>query len=178
MYNKTNFGGEHMKKSLCILTILLATFFVGLFVSCSAVEELKNFYLDKWYQYNPEKVGNLQIPIGADDDSEGSATTENISIAELYARYDSTEGLTIILAQDPESSGDYKPIYGKKTYTKEQFNTVAWATVVELGDFNAIEGEPAIAIKPALYRDLSEIVEGEGIQWKKILVNILMDWAE
>ena len=71
-----------MKKSLCILTILLATFFVGLFVSCSAVEELKNFYLDKWYQYNPEKVGNLQIPIGADDDSEGSATTENISIAD------------------------------------------------------------------------------------------------
>lgn len=167
-----------MKKSLCILTILLATFFVLFVTSCSAVEELKNFYLDKWYQYNPEKVGNLQIPIGSSDDSEDSETADNISIAELYARYDSTEGLTIILAQDEESSGDYKPIYGKKTYTKEQFNTVAWAAVVEVGDFNAIEGEPAIAIKPALYKDLSEIVDGEGIQWKKILVNILMDWAE
>ncbi|MBE6350827.1 MAG: hypothetical protein E7062_08805 [Spirochaetaceae bacterium] len=160
-----------MKKLLFVFLTLVAFTLVG----CDFLGDMENYYSDKWYQYDPEKISELKIPIGASDNSADDKTTNFIDIAEFYAFYNKTDGLRIIIAQSPENSGDSKPIYGEKKYTAEEFSTARWISLVELGNLKPLETEPVVVSNHAFYRDFSSIINGEGIQWKRILADILID---
>ena len=61
----------------------------------------------------------------------------------------------------------------EKQYTKEQFGTVKWASLVSSGMITKTSA-PKFATDRAHCIDLSEAV-GQGIQWKKFLKKILIN---
>lgn len=173
-----------MKKFLKILTAA-AVLLCGLaFTGCGAAETIKEIVdstHQKWYKYTGET--SIDIPLGADDNSENSTSTNYLKNAEIYIYYD--HGLTVAIQsvskQDIQIFNGLatttQDIYlgGSKTYTEEQFGTVKWTALLAAANFKQQTQAPKIIADP----DNCVIVGGDQasnykIQWKKFLANYLI----
>lgn len=168
-----------MKKITNILIILgvLAAAFVA--TSCGAIDHT----YDKWYKY--EHTGTLSLPVA----DEGNYTVvENeqtvtkfgdgmLKNAELYVRYNATNGLTLRVitktVQDVACAGGYYTISGvemtaggEKTYGPSEFGPVKWSALIRLGSF--VPEEP-----PVTNVDISQILQGK-LNLKRIILEVLI----
>lgn len=163
-----------MKKLLvCFCAIFMAT---TLFVGCEFFAKIKEETYDKWYQLNTSKVELPDIPLGEDDET--SETSSTIKIDGLYAYYNKTEGMTVVVAQETKSGSYLKPVCGKKLFSPSDFNSDKWLILVA-AVLDECE-EPTCISKPSLYTDISAVTDDikEGIQWKKLLKDTISTWLD
>lgn len=167
-----------MKKITNILIILgvLAAAFVA--TSCGAMDHT----YDKWYKY--EHTGDLSLPIanagkidpdGSDDPSnKGNGMLEK---AELYVRYNATNGLTLRVITESQQTisfagGAYEipgvsmTTGGEMTYGPSEFGPVKWSALIRLGSF--VPEEP-----PAITLDISQYLKGQ-FNLKRIILEVLI----
>ena len=161
-----------MKKFLLALCAILMV--TTLFMGCEFFDKIKAETYDKWYALDIAELKKLEIPIGEDDET--SAASKKIAIAEFYAYYNETEGMTIVIAQDENNTTDYlKPAFGKKTFTPKEFNSDKWLVFVA-AVLDECE-EPLCISRPSFYTDISTVVgDIEGIQWKQLLKEVINNW--
>ena len=156
-----------------------------LLVSCGATETIKEI-IDSthktWYKYSGST--NIEIPLGADDNSDSSESSENLQNAEIYVYYD--HGLTVAVQSVSEhdvelygglfSTTQEVVVGGTKTYTEEEFGTGKWTALLAAANFKKQNGAPKIVSDP----EHCIVVSGDGaqnlkIQWKKFLKQKLVD---
>ena len=165
-----------MKKMTKLVAVMAILASVLMMCGCglkSAIDATHN----KWYKYNKE--GGIDIPLG-DDTSENSTTATTLQGAELYFYYDDDEGLIAIVQKETEAEVTVLGIPqtmtvitgAKKQYTKEQFGSVKWGTLVASGKISECN-EPEMSAHPDKCYDVSDIFT-QGVQWKKVLANILI----
>lgn len=153
--------------------VLLAALavFAALLASCD-MDGITEYYSDQWYEYDTSRLADIKIPVGTSDTDDAAATKE-IAIAGLYAYFNQSSGLRLVVAQGTSASDYAKPVYGEKTYSTEEFSAAKWIALVELGNLRKC-GKPD-CIGSDLYLNLSDITDKDGgIQWKKVLTNILI----
>ena len=165
-----------MKKITNILIILgvLTAAFVA--TSCGAIDHT----YDKWYKY--EHTGTLSLPIA--NSGKIDPTDENSNVgdgmlknAELYVRYNATNGLTLrVITQSQQTVGFAGGAYtiddvsiitgGEKTYGPNEFGPVKWSALIRLGSF--VPEEP-----PAINLDISQVLQGQ-FNLKRIILEVLI----
>jgi hypothetical protein len=159
-----------MKKITNILIILgvLAAAFVA--TSCGAMDHT----YDKWYKY--EHTGTISLPV-ANADENDSTKDGMLKNAELYVRYNATNGLTLRAitktAQTVSFAGGAYEIQGvemtaggEKTYDPSEFGPVKWSALIRLGSF--VPEEP-----PAITIDISTALKGQ-FNLKRIILEVLI----
>ena len=105
-----------MKKLITLLTAGAVLLSGIIFTSCGAAETIKEIVdstHQKWYKYNGST--KIEIPLGADDNSENSTETNSLKDAEIYVYYD--HGLTV--AVQSVSQQDVQLFNGLVTKTEE-----------------------------------------------------------
>ena len=165
-----------MKKITNILIILgvLATAFVA--TSCGAI----NSTYDTWYKY--EHSGTLSLPIankGNVDQNDSTSTfgSGELENAELYVRFNETNGLTIRVITETQQTvsfagGTYEikgvkfVAGGEKTYSTKEFGPLKWEALIRLGSF--VKEEP-----PEITLDISQAIAGQ-FNLKRILAEVLL----
>lgn len=177
-----------MKKIMKIMTA--ATLFLcGLvFSGCGVKEIVKETINDSyktWYKYEKK----VTIPLGQDAEATGT-TGEDHSLkdAELFVYFDPETGLKVAVqstsSQDVQMLGGLVTqtvdvtIGGTKSYGISEFGKGKWAAVWASGKFEK-SSEPKVSSEP----EKCVILAGDDkrdfkIQWKKVLVNYLLNWAE
>lgn len=168
-----------MKKIIKIITIF--TLLSGVFTlsSCGLKKQLLDNTQNQWYKYN----STIEIPLGNSDESETDSLLDNLSEPEFFVYYDEDEGLTVAIQsnckQDIELIGGFYqttaelPVGGCKTYSPKEFGSIKWSALMALGSFTKTS-EPAIYKAKTGFTLLDQYSNG-GIQWKKILKNILLN---
>ena len=159
-----------MKKITNILIILgvLAAAFVA--TSCGAMDHT----YDKWYKY--EHTGTISLPV-ANADENDSTKDGMLKNAELYVRYNATNGLTLRVITKTEQevscagglytiSGVEMTAGGEKTYAPSEFGPVKWSALIRLGSF--VPEEP-----PAITLDISQVLQGQ-FNLKRIILEVLI----
>ena len=168
-----------MKKISKLITIL--ALFASVFMICSCgLKDAIDATHNKWYKYNNEN--GVTVPFG-DDTSENSTTAASLSGAEFYLYFDDDDGLLVVLQKDSIQSVDLAgglltqditvTTGAKKQYTKEQFDSVRWGVLAASGKIVPCD-TPTFIAKHDGCIDLSEAINN-GIQWKKVLRQILID---
>ena len=151
-----------MKK---IFLLALAAVFL-LFTSCGTTKVISENTSNSWYKYNKAYT----VSTATSDSDSGSTSNSNaksLSDGTLYVYYDSVAGLTVVIENTSSK------IFGKKVYTPAQFGEGKWSALIVSGKFTKISGTPASVANSSGYKNLSDYVTGEGIQWNKILVEII-----
>lgn len=168
-----------MKK--CIKLIAGLTFLAGILsiTSCGLKKTLLDDTQDQWYKYN----GTVEIPIGKSDNSENDTLLDKLTQPEFYVYFNEDDGLTVAIQSDYEQDinlfcGLYStttkfPVGGYKQYTPEEFGTVKWTALIALGDFKKCS-EPGVVKGNQAVNLFNDLKKG-GIQWKKVLKNILLE---
>ena len=168
-----------MKKISKLIAVLSLIAGVIMMSGCglkSAIDATHN----KWYKY--VSAEGVSVPIG-DDTSESSVTAATLSGADFYLYFDDDDGLLVVVQKDSVQSVDIAgglltqditiTTGAKKQYTKQQFGTVRWATLVASGKIEPSDTPKFISDHSSCI-DVSEAL-GNGIQWKKVLRNILIN---
>lgn len=157
---------------LIVLGVLVTAFMAS---SCGAIDHT----YDKWYKY--EHTNPLSLPVA----NAGEYTDENgthqgsgmLNNAELYVRYNATNGLTLRVItkteQDVSCAGGLYTISGvemtaggEKTYAPSEFGPVKWSALIRLGSF--VPEEP-----PAITLDISQVLQGQ-FNLKRIILEVLI----
>ena len=165
-----------MKKITKLVAVMAVLSSVLMMCGCGLKDAIDATH-NKWYKYNNEN--GIDIPLG-DDSSTSSAQTQTLQGAELYLYFDDSEGLVAIVQKETEAEVTVLGIPqtmtvitgAKKQYTKEQFGSVKWGTLVASGKISECN-EPEMSANPDKCYDVSEIFT-QGVQWKKVLANILI----
>ena len=173
-----------MKKFLTIMTAATVLLCSTVLTSCGAADLIAETY-DTWYKY--EKT--VTIPLGTDIDATSTESeAHSLKDAELYVYFDPDDGLTIAVqstsSQDVEMLGGLITqtvdvvIGGTKQYDNTQFGKGKWAALWASGKFQKAS-EPKVSSEP----EKCVILAGDDkrdfkIQWKKVLLNYLLNWAE
>lgn len=168
-----------MKKITKLIAVFSLVASVIMMCGCglkSAIDATHN----KWYKY--VSAEGVSVPIG-DDTSESSATAATLKGADFYLYFDDDKGLLVVVQKDSIQSVDIAgglliqditvTTGAQKQYTKEQFGTAKWATLVASGKI-APSDTPKFISNHNSCIDVSEAL-GNGIQWKKVLRNILIN---
>lgn len=142
----------------------------------SAIDSTHN----KWYKYN--KAEGIDIPLGADTSAD-AASAVDLKNAEFYVYFDDDNGLLVAVQSTKSENVElYKGLLTQtvditvgstKQYTKEEFGTAKWTAMIALGNFTQCEA-PKIVANPEQCFIITNALEN-GIQWKKVLANILLD---
>ena len=166
-----------MKKIGKLFAVLSIVASVMMMCGCGFIAQINETY-DKWYKY--EK--SVDIPLG-DDSSSDSATAATLSGAEFYLCYNKKSGLLVVVQKDSVQTvsvaqglleQDITITTGaQKQYTKDQFSTRKWAVLVASGKIKACD-QPKFVAHHDQCIDVSTAL-GNGIQWKKVLRNILIN---
>ncbi len=167
-------------KSIRYLFIAALIFTAAVFVSCGGSDTVQDLYggtYNQWYKYNGSQ--NTILLGSSEDDSSARTTLKSI---EVYCKFDPSSGFIVALqaatSQNVDifgglSEASVKVIAGgKKEYTLAQFNLVKWIalyTTVPLTKAST----PKIISDPDSCIMLDNI-DNFKIQWKKVLVNILL----
>ena len=168
-----------MKKISKLIAVLSIVAGVIMMCGCglkSAIDATHN----KWYKY--VSAEGVSVPIG-DDTSDSSLTTTTLKGADFYLYFDDDKGLLVVVQKDSIQSVDIAgglltqditvTTGAQKQYTKEQFGTAKWATLVASGKI-APSDTPKFISNHSNCIDISEAL-GNGIQWKKVLKQILIN---
>ena len=168
-----------MKKICKLIAVLSLVAGVMMMCGCglkNAIDATHN----KWYKYN--SADGIDVPLG-EDSSDSSATAATLSGADFYLYFDDDDGLLVVVQKDTVQTvavagglleQDVTITTGaKKQYTKQQFGTVKWATLVARGKISPSD-KPKLISNPNGCIDITEAL-GNGIQWKKVLRNILIN---
>ena len=157
---------------------MLATVFVA--TSCGSV----NRTYDTWYKY--EHSEPLSLPVadkGNIDQNDSSSLIGNgeLKNAELYLRFNATDGLTIRVITKTQQTvsfagGTYEIqgvnfiAGGEKTYSTKEFGPVRWEALIRLGSF--VPEEP-----PEFNLDISNALAGK-FNLKRIIAELLLSWLQ
>ena len=169
-------------KIMAVAAILLSGLMLAGCAAAETIKEIVDSTHNTWYKYS----GNtkIEIPLGDDDNSQDSESTNKLSDAEIYVYYD--HGLTVavqsVSKQDVElfdglvHKTEEVTIGGSKTYTEEEFSSVKWTALLAAANFKKQSGAPKIIAD----KDNCVIVGGDDapnykIQWKKFLANYLLN---
>ena len=168
-----------MKKITKLVAVMAVLTSVLMMCGCglkSAIDSTHN----KWYKYN--KAEGVDIPLGYDTSTEATSTMD-LKNAEFYVYFDHDDGLLVaIQTTKTENVELYKgavstnvdiTVGSTKQYTKDEFGTGKWTTMIALGNFTQCDA-PKIVTNPSECFIIQDAAE-KGIQWKKVLANILLD---
>ncbi len=177
-----------MKKIIKIMTVAAVLLSGLVLTGCGAKEIITETIKDSyktWYKY--EKT--VTIPLGSNAEATGTTGEEHqLKDAELFVYFDPDAGLKVAVqstsAQDVEMLGGLVTqtvdvtIGGTKSYDSSQFGKGKWAALWASGKFEK-SSEPKVSSEP----EKCVILAGDDkrdfqIQWKKVLVNYLLNWAE
>ena len=165
------------------ITKLIAVFSLvaGVIMMCgcglkSAIDATHN----KWYKYNKE--GGIDIPLGSDTSAD-AASALDLKNAEFYVYFDDDKGLLVAVQSTKSENVElYKGLMSTtvdvtvgstKQYTKDEFGTGKWTTMIALGNFTPCNA-PKIVSNPNECFVITNALEN-GIQWKKVLATILLE---
>ena len=167
---------KKISKLLAVMTVVASVFMI---CGCGLKDAIDATH-NKWYKYNNES--GVDIPLGSDT-SEDAASALDLKNAEFYVYFDDEDGLLVAVQSTKSENVElYKglmsttvdvTIGSTKQYTKEQFGTGRWATMIALGNFVKCDA-PKIVTDPNGCFVITNALEN-GIQWKKVLRNILIN---
>lgn len=164
-----------MKKITKLIAVLSIVASVFMMCGCGLKDAIDTKH-NTWCKY--EK--GVDIPLG-DDTSETTAAAKTMAGAELYLYYSDTNGLLVVVQKDTEATVQVLGIPqtmtvttgAKKQYTKDQFKALEWDGLAISGKISKCDTPKLISNPDGCY-DVSEIFT-EGVQWKKVLANILVN---
>lgn len=168
-----------MKK---ILTVLIAAAVLAgslVMTGCGLRNAIQATH-NHWYKYNKE--GGMDVPLG-EDSSEGSTSAATLSGSEFYVYFNAEKGLTVAIQKKTTTTASIAGglleqeveivTGGTKQYSTTEFGSGRWAALVSTGKFDQCS-TPKIVAEPNSCVDISTAL-GNGIQWKKVLRNILIN---
>ena len=167
-----------MKKITKLIAAMAVLTSVLMMCGCGLKEAIDATH-NKWYKYN--KAEGVDIPLGSD--TTGDETTLNsLKGAEFYLYFDDDDGLLVAVQSVKQENVElYKGalsttvdvvVGGTKQYTKEEFGTLKWSALVASGKISPSE-KPKIVANPNECFIITDAIEN-GIQWKRVLANILL----
>ena len=164
-----------MKK---IMNVLLAVaLLAGAVMMCGCgLKDAIDTKHNTWCKYER----GVDIPLG-EDTSESATAVKTMAGAELYLYYSDTDGLQVVVQKETEASVQVLGIPqtmtvttgAKKQYTKDQFKPLEWDGLAISGKISECDTPKFVSDHDSCY-DVSEIFT-EGVQWKKVLANILVN---
>ena len=168
-----------MKKITKLIAVLSLVAGVIMMSGCGLKEAIDATH-NKWYKYNSAEGVNVDL---GDDTSESSATVATLKGADFYLYFDDEKGLLVVVQKDKVETVDLAggllttditvTTGAQKQYTKQQFGSVQWGTLVASGKIIPSD-TPKFISDHSHCIDVSEAL-GNGIQWKKVLRNILIN---
>ena len=175
---------KKLTKIIITSALLVSTLFL---TSCGFAKSLKDQIqstYDTWYKYTGNE-GTMEIPLGSDANAEGQGSSINLSKAEIYVYYDSTNGLKLAVQSTNEQ--DIELVHGlaatsiKVTtggvhnFEPSSFGSARWTVLITSGYF-AEASEPLVSSDPSQCIILvGEEANEFKIQWRKVLANCILN---
>lgn len=174
-----------MKKYVKLFVVTAVLLFGLTLVGCGAAQTIKEIVdstHQKWYKYNGSTT--LEIPLGEDDNSVTSNTSNTLKNAEIYVYYD--HGLTVAVQSVSEqdvticgglfSTTQEVVVGGTKKYSEEEFGSLKWTALLAAANFKQQQSAPRVVSDP----DHCIIIDKNGasnlkVQWKRFLKEKLID---